>query len=338
MITCLTGSIGIIGCGTTTPVSGLFLNSLPGISLKSIEYVADAEQKNYLGVVADIELRAQARLTMDVYKELSKRYKITNITQSIDVGTRIDLTVTKTAAAEYRGILFDLDPALDNAHFKTSALQNHYLQSVQFYSPAIKANATVKVFDYDTGTLLETFTQSFVVGWNTIVLAINKTYSARRLFIGVDSTTFNSIKLEIPATVNGCAYGNCASYIRAGYVTIGSAFSTFTESNNSYGLSVKYGVRCKWDNVVCNNKDQFYYPYWYLLGSELMQERLTSERVNQWTVNKKDASQLKAHFDTEYEDLIKQTLENLNLDESDCCLECDGIYTIKEAGAFYPSC
>lgn len=335
MITCLTDTIGLTGCGTSTPVSGLFINSLPGISLKSLEYLADAEQKNYSGVWSDVQVRSQGRLMMDVYRELSKRYKIETITQSIDTGTVIDTTVTKAAAAEYRGIVFDLDPSLSNTQFKTSALQNHYLQLIKFYSPAIKANATVKVFDFDTSALLETFTQNFVVGWNTITAATNRTYSVRRLFIGVDSTTFASIKLDIPATVNTCAYGNCQAYIKAGYVSIASAFSTFTSINNSYGLSVKYGVRCKWDNVVCNNLDVFYQPFWYLCGSEIMQERLTSERVNQWTVNKKEAAQLKAYYDTEYENIIKQVMENINLDLSDCCLECDGTVSVKEAGAFY---
>jgi hypothetical protein len=67
-----------------------------------------------------------------------------------------------------------------------------------------------------------------------------------------------------------------------------------------------------------------------------MQERLTSERVNQWTVNKKDASNLKVYYDTEYEQIIKQVIDGISLDESDCCLECDGLYTVKEnTGSFF---
>ncbi len=66
---CLKDYIGIQGCGAPVPLappgetlsdvfSGLYINQLPGVSLKSIEKLADEEQQNYLGVWADIQRRA----------------------------------------------------------------------------------------------------------------------------------------------------------------------------------------------------------------------------------------------------------------------------------------
>lgn len=76
MLSCLTGYIGLKVCGTETSESGLFLNSLPGISLESIDKIADSEQISWAGVWSDVQAEAQARFYVDVIDELSKCYTI----------------------------------------------------------------------------------------------------------------------------------------------------------------------------------------------------------------------------------------------------------------------
>lgn len=74
---CLTGYIGLKVCGTETSESGLFINSLPGISLESVEKIADSEQVTYAGVWRDVQTEAQARFFVDVVDEIGKCYQIT---------------------------------------------------------------------------------------------------------------------------------------------------------------------------------------------------------------------------------------------------------------------
>lgn len=74
---CLTGYIGLKVCGTETSESGLFINSLPGISFESVEKIADSEQISYAGVWRDVQAEAQARFFVDVIDEISKCYQIT---------------------------------------------------------------------------------------------------------------------------------------------------------------------------------------------------------------------------------------------------------------------
>lgn len=74
---CLTGYIGLKVCGTETSESGLFINSLPGISFESIEKIADSEQITYAGVWRDVQIEAQARFFVDVVDEITKCYQIT---------------------------------------------------------------------------------------------------------------------------------------------------------------------------------------------------------------------------------------------------------------------
>lgn len=74
---CLTDYIGIKSCADqVTPESGLFINSLPGVSLESIDKIATADQTTYLGVWADVQNEAFARFESDFLFELDKCFNL----------------------------------------------------------------------------------------------------------------------------------------------------------------------------------------------------------------------------------------------------------------------
>lgn len=58
------------------PGSGVYLNSLPGISIQSIDAIADSEQITYLGVWEDVQKSAVAQFRIDVIAELNKCFKL----------------------------------------------------------------------------------------------------------------------------------------------------------------------------------------------------------------------------------------------------------------------
>lgn len=76
ILDCLTGFIGLDGCGVTEPASGLFINSLPGITLKRVDSIADHEQVTYKGVWQDVEKRAILRFRTQLMTQLNKCYQI----------------------------------------------------------------------------------------------------------------------------------------------------------------------------------------------------------------------------------------------------------------------
>lgn len=73
---CLTGYIGLKVCGDETSASGMFINSLPGISLESIDKIAESEQISYAGVWADVQAEAAIRFYVDVVTEITKCYSV----------------------------------------------------------------------------------------------------------------------------------------------------------------------------------------------------------------------------------------------------------------------
>lgn len=76
MIDCFIDSIGLQACEGTAPTSGLYLNSLPGLSIEAIDNIADSEQVTYLGVYADVQANALAQFNLDVRAEIGKCYTV----------------------------------------------------------------------------------------------------------------------------------------------------------------------------------------------------------------------------------------------------------------------
>lgn len=73
----MTDFIGIKVCSTDpTPESGLYINSLPGISLEMMDKSADQEQITYRGVWDDAQVEAGSSFGIDFFNELLKCFAI----------------------------------------------------------------------------------------------------------------------------------------------------------------------------------------------------------------------------------------------------------------------
>jgi hypothetical protein len=323
-MTCLNDYIGISGCGATSPASGLFINSLPGISIKAVTQLADAEQATYLGVWSDVQVRAQARLAMDIRSRLSKRYKIKTATNSVQIDPRYSSAgwsvITGTSLNHYYGIMVDLDKGLDS-NYAGSQLEGIYINRIYFPDLAGGAiNYDVILMDHDKSSIIAS-ASNLTTGYYDV----NQFLAVRKLFIGIRSNNGKYYNAAFDSNVTDCG---CMDI--KGYSFDGS--STYTELGDySYGIRVAINTRCDIEGLICQMKDVFTYAYWYLLGSEMMMERITSDRINKYTIDRKQAEELKAHYDSEYEKAIGQAVDGISLNLNDSCIECDPIYGVREA-------
>jgi hypothetical protein len=73
---CLKDYIGIKVCGDEQPESGVFINSLPGISLESIDKIANEDQVTYAGVWSDVQDEAAVRFEMDFITQITRCFKL----------------------------------------------------------------------------------------------------------------------------------------------------------------------------------------------------------------------------------------------------------------------
>jgi len=72
---CLKNYVTIKDCGGA-PLSGQYLNQLPGISLESTQKIANGEQVTYVGVFAEVQDRSWNRFLNDYRVKLRAKYKL----------------------------------------------------------------------------------------------------------------------------------------------------------------------------------------------------------------------------------------------------------------------
>lgn len=345
MLTCLIDYIGVNGCGQAVPPSGIYINELPGVELKMIDKIADPEQVNFLGVWADVQKRAARRFGNDMNAEFNKRYKLRTITQSVNVGKKINTSNITNEAPEYRGFILELER--DQQNYVASNLQVMYVQYVDLYLPGA-INTTIKIFDLDTQEQLYTSALTGAQGWNRI--SVLQTFASRRIYICYDATLVNSVELNTQLLEQAVLYNGVDSYYYAQYIfpnlnaelrgtssTIADKF-TLVNGNNTFGLCAVFSVNCSYESFICNNLRVFENAWWYLLGIELMNERIFTSRLNEFTVgNTQRATDLKVLFTERYKGTetdkgeLMLSIEGINLDQSDKCLQCNAPYIYHDA-------
>ena len=76
---CFIDYIGLQYCTAgvyDAPASGIYLTSLPGISIENTDKIADSEQITYLGVWDDVQKFALAQFRLDVINEMKKCFEL----------------------------------------------------------------------------------------------------------------------------------------------------------------------------------------------------------------------------------------------------------------------
>ena len=138
------------------------------------------------------------------------------------------------------------------------------------------------------------------------------------------------------AESNHCGCGNkCGSLAGASAdgnpEDHGINMDSIVTGNNTFGLSGVWSLVCRYDNVVCNNKSTFSQALWFLLGAELMIERMYTSRMNFWKIQKEEGMELQRLFEERFQVELEMAVSGINLDLKDGCLDCNETLIIKEA-------
>ncbi|HET6255865.1 MAG TPA: hypothetical protein VFE32_17440 [Puia sp.] len=338
---CFIDYIGLRGAiSGILPDSGLYVNDLPGINLKSIDKVADSDQLTYQQVWNTIQKRAMKKFQMAIYSTLNHRYRLKTVIQSVDLLRQID-PVYYDPAPQWRG--FSIELTFKNMQrIVASPFQSTIIQEVSLYLNGVPTNdVTVNIFDLNTGTILDTFlikAATATVGWNRI--KIGKRYTAFRLFVAYDATEVQGTNLYIPPTVewecSSCVnwiYGFvfCNAYIRGAQTIVQEDFTDLAFGMQSYGLTGVFSVGCTYDALAWNNRYILGDALQYLLGAEIMIERLASDRINRYTTIDRDQAEAnQEYFESQSTEMLKQALDGIDIRTSDCCIECNAPVTYRE--------
>lgn len=325
---CFSGLIKLNGCQITeVPEAVYSLNSLPGISLKSFEQVANSEQGNYIGVWDAINERAEARLKNQILAQMSTRYDIKRVRRTTSVNGSPETVAVSDD--KFKGMVFVQAWTLTD-NWVVSPFQTLSVDKIAFYKSATNTATTVdiKFINYLSQEILfnKTLTMSNLVeGWNEI--NILKEFYCPLLAIGFTDTDINGVTYQtsdVNSNFQSCfdyCYGTDGCGYIYGFTTNDSGDYVQTDVINSLRATVTLG--CSYDAAVCSNRLLFAEAFWYALGIELMDERLFTERVNFYTsVKREEAKELGSLYQVRYEEAFKNGIGGLKFG-CDACLECN---------------
>lgn len=335
---CLKDYIGIKWQNGEIPESGLYINQLPGVSLKSIDYLANAENKTFLGVWDDVQVRSLKRLQTAVTNYFAKRYQLATINEAMQLPEYYQDGSQNTAAgANYRGFTFDLG-------WYGSPLASIHIHNLRLFLKAPQNELEIKIFevvDNNMANLLETITIDAVAGWNTI--KVQTSYPVYKVFVGYDATAQDSVYMPLNNGAftgetwfgwYGYAWGPPVSMYEGKLRGAQSdkPYDELSENNNTYGLSGSLSVVCGYQNIVCKTKEVFTTTLWYLEGVELMNERIYTERLNRFTtIDHKLAYELRSEFERQYNAEIAACLDGIELTTWDACIRCSAPVRLEHA-------
>jgi hypothetical protein len=320
---CLTNYIGLKGIDVV-PLSGLYLNQLPGITLNASNKILSADTLEELW--ADLQKRAAIRLEKDLRIAMRKRYKLKAVKGIGLVRPEIDITSNHAAAARYRGIVIDTG--------RKGSFLSFQVNTIAVTFPDAVGAVIIKIFD-EYGVELDSIDVTGVEGRN--VYNVAKKYVASKLFIGINATAVPLYSSELPVdVVNKCCECICmicddcqpAIY---GAESLISTPEVTDKTGDTYGMELTFSTVCDYASIVCHNKPEFLDVWQYLLAAEMMIERTYSERMNKFTTIDRDgAIELNNHFTVEYEKALTETVNALDIEDDDCCLECNPGITRRE--------
>lgn len=310
---CFVDYIGIKWCNAPEPESGLYLNELPGFSLKSIDQLANEEQVSFLAVWKAVQKRAIAQLLSAFKSELARQYKISHRQVNYSLQPQIETVLYQTPAAnEWRGVLLSLQED------SSSALVLQVKQLSVFLKTA--ATTTVKLVDVTNGIReLGSYSLNGNSGTNAIALSVDLA-GVRRLLILYDATSVESVYSGITETTTH------RNVVATQGVISDTSFNTLTTGNNTFGICLDARVLCGYEALACNHKRALATSLWYLVGAELMLERLQSDRLNRYTtIDAAKARELREEYLLAFKNELKPAIAEMPLMLNDDCLSCNAL-------------
>ena len=333
MAHCLDNYIGLRGCGSTTPPSGLYVNDLPGMSLENLVTLTNIDEPTYTDIWTMVQGRAQSRFSLDVREAMGKHYKLNSLMQGINVGNEVG-SLASSVPAQWAGFTIELID--DNYQYVPSPFASIHVQQIVFYADQIYSGVQFEIIDLDTDQVLGTYIQDLTSGKN--IIEVNTTFHnlyinpAWRLAVVVNMGTITNL-LDLVLPYNRSMMSCCDVRLQ-GFTSDGGVLSG-TSGSNTYGVSGIFSIVCNWDAMICQNKTLFSRAYWYLLGIEVLTEQLYSTKLNQFTtVNLQRLNELRAEYQVEYSKSLEQVAGGLKL-SCDCCIECNESVQLREATQFY---
>jgi hypothetical protein len=331
-----TNYIGIRGdCDETEPTSGLYINDLPGISLKLASHLAD-EEVTGVTLIRRFEQQAIRMVWNNVKTKLSKNIILSKVVSQL---------VTDRFEPDSDEVDW-LAPVAANVGIEVEKNDYDPYTSLRVNYVDIRANttATGEVLTITDGPVVKTYNFDIQAG-KPVRIFTNYEACTDEVRITVNGT---NLALENLLTNRGRNCGSCGdrcSSCACNECISVNGWDGAKEVTQAYGIIANVSCVCTQSPILCSLQQEIAEAVQMKLGVLLMMERLASSRVNYLVQNGKEEAKtmlmswqggidLEAGIETksEYWRLISQIAESIKnslLHQTSACIACGKVRAVE---------
>lgn len=294
------------------PESGLFINELPGMSLKRAANIAP-EQWQSGAEFLHASIKMAIRQVFDQFEnELSAYFDFTNIVETRKLKLFSEVNIIDPAP---------LDRGLIIKRWRSEAGR---LFVNEIYINVVSGGQTkIKIID---GSEIKEYDVILNSGFNTVF--INYKAESEHIKILFDQTNFETYNCTYNNGYTG--YDGCNSCGRKSdkNIYVAGWDGAKEDTTKCFGIGLDVNVQCFSEYVLCGLLPKMSFLIWYKSGICVLKEHLASDRINHITIFGKDkAKEMLIEYEAEYKEkysiLVKSAYNYLKSTKGEC-ITCNG--------------
>lgn len=243
------------------PETILYVNDIPGITLKNASAIANDEQRTGYNLLND-KIKLATRKVFNKFSTMvSDNFDFNSIIESREVLNFT--TTTKAPEAIERGLVL---------RRWRSEVAKIYIEKLY-----IKVEETgIAIVTIKDGDLEKTYSVSLLGGGVINEVEIRYKAKSEQVYITFDQTLFTTYGCKLTNS-SGCT--SCGqSRTKHNLEVMG--WNGSSEVYDCFGMGVLASVQCYEEAILCQVLPRMAFMIWYQSGIEILQERLASDRVN----------------------------------------------------------
>jgi hypothetical protein len=308
-LNCFAELVGLETQGWPVPATGLYVNRLPGLSLKVLEASTDDAATATLSELwMQTQDAAWLKLQAEAARILSRRFSIRR--HLGDSPTWANVPPKDTLAEGWLGVLVEVDSdALTYAELRFEEIHLLVNQAVN--------QVSFKCIDANSGTELWTTKVDLNAGENHIPLAKEAYVRAypSRFYLLFDSS---GISLKTRQLEPNRTFG--LNVVPVSLASIDPLAHAVVLRKSALQVQIRLG--CSEAAILCAHAPVFAETWMYLLGSELVTRIQHSPRLNRFTVLQPERlNELQVEYERQGIELLTSALNGLDLHACDACLQ-----------------
>lgn len=319
---CFKDLVGIKNtCDASVSKSGLWLQDLPGFSLKIADASISEEYVSGLELIKEKYEFAQKAISVQFRNQFSEKIKSSSILENKTFGFIPERLKSASALPGYfKGI-------------KLTLRQSGFFEiNISRIGILLKntVNTNVYIYNLTTGELIETIAiqaQSGRLSYINIDKKITTNRQITSLFICYDSSVSDTFETNISTNFASCCGPQYTGLITAsgGKIDYSSQkiSSNIQSISGSSGLTLDYSLGCSIDSLLCSLSNKMAWPLMYKWGAEIMAETIYSRRLNSIVIIERSTNEaLREEYESEYMSSMSAIFNSIKL-PSDICIECN---------------